>query len=75
MPESWEPLLAAEAGTATACPNCRVPGSFLLIEADLTGAALFTFATVVVDDKGTRALPDAPLTPPVLLAARRAAAS
>ena len=45
------------------------------MEADLTGPAPLTFAVVIVDDKGTLALPDEPLTPPVLLAARRAAAS
>lgn len=75
MAVSCEPLLTAAAGAATACPNCRVPGFFLLIEVDLAGTAPFTFAVVVADDKGIRALPEEPFTPPVLLAARRAAAS
>ncbi len=75
MPVSWEPLLLTEAADPTAWPNCRVPGFLLLIEADLTGAAPFMFAVVAADDNGMRGLPDEPLTPPVLLLARRAAAS
>ena len=75
MPVSCPLLLLTAAGAATACPNCLVPGAFLLIDAVLTGAALFTLAVVVADDKGTLGLPEMPFTPPVLLAARRAAAS
>ena len=45
------------------------------MDADLTGAAPFTLAVVFADDNGTLGLPDVPLTPPVLLAARLAAAS
>lgn len=75
MAVSCKPLLTGAAGAATACPNCRVPGFFLLMEVDLAGIAPLTLAVVVADDKGMRALPEAPFTPPVLLAARRAAAS
>ena len=45
------------------------------MEVDRAGAAPFMLAVVAADDKGTLCLFDALLTPPVLLAARRAAAS
>ena len=75
MPVSCKPLLLFDAADPAAWPNCRVPGFFLLMEADLAGAAPFMLAVVAADDSGTLCLVDAPLTPPVLLAARRAAAS
>lgn len=45
------------------------------MQVNLAGAAPFMLAVVAADDKGILCLFDAPLTPPVLLAARRAAAS
>ena len=60
----------------TAWPNCLVPGAFLLAGFDLAGVVeLFTFAVVAADDSGTLGFPEEPLTPPVLLFARLAAAS
>lgn len=68
--------VAADCVAVTACPNCRVPGAFLLAGWLFAGVVeLLTVAVVAADDRGIRGFPAAPLTLPVLLLARLAAAS